>query len=73
MQTIRTLDWTPLDHTARPPVAVGDLVSGDAGGMPIYRVMAYEEGRAWVAIRAGAPARAMLLAGFRWKGRGTAT
>jgi hypothetical protein len=69
MQTARTLDWAPLDHSAKQPVAVGDLVSADAGGMPIYRVMAFEEGRAWVATAAGAPARAMPLDGFRWKGR----
>ena len=69
MLNVRTLDWTPLDHRAHPPVAVGDLVSGDAGGMPIYRVMALEDGRAWVATSQGAPARAMPLEGFRWKGR----
>lgn len=63
------LDWAPLDHTAARPVEVGDLVSADAGGMPIYRVLSLEEGRAWVATREGAPARAMPLDGFRWKGR----
>jgi hypothetical protein len=35
--------------------------------MPIYRVMAFEEGRAWVATGQGAPARAMPLDRFRWK------
>jgi hypothetical protein len=69
MLNVRTLDWAPLDHKAKPPVQIGDLVSADAGGMPIYRVMAFEEGRAWVATRSGAPARAMPLDGFRWKGR----
>jgi hypothetical protein len=63
----RSLDWAPLDHKAARPVEVGDLVSADAGGMPIYRVMAFEEGRAWVATAQGAPARAMPLDGFRWK------
>jgi hypothetical protein len=72
MQTARTLgpqrlDWAPLDHTSRRPVEVGDLVSADAGGMPIYRVLRLEAGRAWVATSAGAPARAMPLDGFRWK------
>lgn len=70
MLNVRALDWAPLDHKATPPVEVGDLVSADAGGMPIYRVMAFEEGRAWVATAQGAPARAMPLEGFRWKGRG---
>jgi hypothetical protein len=69
MLNVRALDWAPLDHRAEQPVAVGDLVSAEAGGMPIYRVMAFEEGRAWVATGQGAPARAMPLEGFRWKGR----
>lgn len=62
------VDWTPLDHAAKDPVRVGDVVSAEAGGMPIYRVMAFEEGRAWVATAQGAPARAMPLDGFRWRG-----
>jgi hypothetical protein len=65
MQHLRSLDWIPLD---REPVAVGDLVSAEAGGLPIYRVVALDEGRAWVATRQGAPARAMSLDGFRWRG-----
>ena len=71
MQTARTLDWALLDHSAKMPVEVGDLVSADAGGMPIYRVLRLDDGRAWVATREGAPARAMPLDGFRWKGRGS--
>jgi hypothetical protein len=63
-----TVDWVLLDHAAPEPVKAGDLVSADAGGLPIYRVMALEEGRAWVAAGKGAPARAMPLAAFRWRG-----
>lgn len=63
-----TVDWVLLDHAAPEPVKAGDLVSADAGGLPIYRVMALEEGRAWVATAKGAPARAMPLDGFRWRG-----
>jgi hypothetical protein len=54
-----TVDWALLDHAAKEPVKVGDMVSADAGGLPIYRVMAFEAGRAWVAAAEGAPARAM--------------
>lgn len=68
MPTARALDWIPLDHAAARPVEIGDMISADAGGAPIYRVMALEKGRAWVATGAGAPARAMPLAGFLWKG-----
>jgi hypothetical protein len=67
MTDLHHLNWAPID-TAREPVHVGDLVSADAGGMPIYSVVAVEEGRAWVAARLGAPARAMPLDGFRWRG-----
>ena len=63
-----TVDWVLLDHAAPQPVKAGDLVSADAGGLPIYRVMALEAGRAWVAAGQGAaPARAMPLDGFRWR------
>jgi hypothetical protein len=67
MPNTRAVDWAPLDHAAKEPVKAGDLVSADAGGMPIYRVTAFEEGRAWVATGKGAPARAMPLDGFRWR------
>jgi hypothetical protein len=63
-----TVDWVLLDHAAPEPVKAGDLVSADAGGLPIYRVMALEAGRAWVAAGQGAPARAMPLDCFRWRG-----
>ena len=68
MPSLRNLDWIPLDPAAREPVHVGDLVSAEAGGLPIYRVVALDEGRAWVATRQGAPARMMPLDGFRWRG-----
>ena len=62
------VDWIPLDLTSSEPVKAGDLVSADAGGLPIYRVMALEEGRAWVAASQGAPAHAVPLDRFRWRG-----
>ena len=68
MQLFRDMDWIPLDAGSCEPVHVGDLVSAEAGGLPIYRVVALDEGRAWVATRLGAPARVMPLAGFRWRG-----
>ena len=37
-----------LDPTAAEPVAVGDLLSVDAGGMPIYRVTKVAAGHVWV-------------------------
>jgi hypothetical protein len=73
MTMAHTVYWSLLDHAAKEPVKVGDMVSADAGGLPIYRVMALEAGRAWVATasvapEARAPACAMPLTGFRWRG-----
>lgn len=62
------VDWALLDHAAREPVRVGDMVSTDAGGMPIYRVMAFADGRALLAGERHSPARHMPLAAFRWRG-----
>ena len=63
-----SVTWAPLDHAAREPVRAGDLISAEAGGLPIYRVVAWEKGRAWVSTRDGAPARAMPLDRFCWRG-----
>jgi hypothetical protein len=68
MSNSHNIDWSLLDVGSPEPVHVGDLVSADAGGMPIYRVMACEPGRAWVATSQGAPARAVPLSTFRWRG-----
>ncbi len=47
MATAHAIDWVLLDHAADRPVDIGDVVSIDAGGMPIYRVVALADGRAW--------------------------
>ena len=62
------VDWALLDHAAREPVRVGDMVSTDAGGMPIFRVLAFEGGRALLEGERHAPARDMPLTAFRWRG-----
>ena len=69
MMSAQSVDWTPLDLSDPQSVKAGDLVSAEAGGLPIYRVMALEEGRAWVAVRPDAPARAVPLDAFRWRAR----
>jgi hypothetical protein len=58
------VDWVFLDKAA---VQIGDLVSADAGGMPTYRVVALEDGRAW--LREGQHERIWVLplAAVRWK------
>jgi hypothetical protein len=48
MPASHVIDWVLLDHTADRPVEVGDMVSVDAGGMPIYRVMALDGRDVWL-------------------------
>jgi hypothetical protein len=64
----RSVEWMLLDHAAAEPVTVGDLVSVDAGGMPIYRVAAVALGHVWVHGERDATTREMPLALFRWRG-----
>ena len=61
------IDWTLLDHTAPDPVRVGDVVSADAGGMPIYRVVALDGGRVWLGDERQAHVSVMPLERFRWR------
>lgn len=39
------VEWTLITPN---DVGPGDVVSADAGGMPIYRVLAVEDGQAWL-------------------------
>lgn len=64
----RSIDWMLLDHAAAEPVAVGDLLSVDAGGMPIYRVTKVAPGHVWVGGERDPAEREMPLALFRWRG-----
>jgi len=57
------VNWVPLKTEA---VSVGDLVSTDAGGMPIYRVVAVEGGKAWVQ-NDRRPTEVMPINRFHWK------
>jgi hypothetical protein len=70
MSALRALEWELLDHDAADPVRSGDLVSADAGGLPIYRVIGLE-GRAvrLDPAQAHPSAAVMPLGAFRWRGR----
>jgi hypothetical protein len=57
------VDWVLLSNTK---VKVGDLISTDAGGMPVYRVVALREGAALVE-GAGASSHTVTLDHFTWK------
>ena len=52
---------------AQDAVQAGDLVSADAGGMPIYRVVAVENGQAWLQGDRQSELRVMPLDRLHWK------
>lgn len=58
------IDWV---HLANDNVKAGDLVSAEAGGMPIYRVVAVEDGQALLQDERGAELQTMPLHRFHWK------
>lgn len=62
------IKWELLDHAAARPVQVGDIVSVEAGGMPIFRVVGLAGTKAWLDDDAGRVRRLMALDSFRWRG-----
>ena len=64
MASLGSFDWVLLE---RDHVNAGDVVSADAGGMPIYQVLAVEDGKAWVKDDMHPAPHAMPLDRFRWK------
>lgn len=64
------INWELLDHGADRPVRVGDIVSVEAGGMPIFRVVGLAGTKAWLDDEMGRVRRLTTLDGFRWRGAG---
>jgi hypothetical protein len=62
------VDWVLL--TGDASVQVGDLVSADAGGMPIYRVVRIADGHAWVQAEGQPQVQEAQLERFHWKAAG---
>jgi hypothetical protein len=58
------VDWVLVDKDA---VSVGDTVSADAGGMPVYRVMGLANGVALLQDEQHADLRQAPLECFPWK------
>ena len=67
MAASRPIQWKLLDHAADAPVQVGDMVSSDAGGMPIYRVQRLADGKVWLAGERQGDPRPMPLEQFCWR------
>lgn len=62
------IKWELLDHAAERPVQVGDVVSVEAGGMPIFRVVGLAGTKAWLDDEVGRVRHLMTLDVFRWRG-----
>jgi hypothetical protein len=73
MSGLKEIDWQYLDLPTRSSVKVGELVSAEAGGWPIYRVMALADGRAWLREEFEGVDRVAPLTAFHWKASGATT
>jgi hypothetical protein len=56
-----------LDGEAARSVRAGDIVSAAAGGLPIYRIMSLESGRAWLRDIETGSDQVTPFTGFHWK------
>jgi hypothetical protein len=61
------INWVYLDRADEAHVHQGELISADAGGLPIYRVMGLSNGRAWLRDTRDGSDRVGLLESFHWK------
>ena len=61
------IDWQYLDIPSEQTVRVGEFVSAEAGGLPIYQVMALSDGRAWLREEHDGIDRVAPLSAFHWK------
>jgi hypothetical protein len=67
MAKFRAVNWVLLEHAARP-VQVGDLLSIDAGGMPIFQVTDIADGMVSLRDERHPPMQVRSLDAFRWMG-----
>ena len=61
------IKWVRLDHSDEDAVAPGDMVSVDAGGMPIFKVLRCQDGVVWLGGEHRQTVLVQPLATFRWK------
>jgi hypothetical protein len=71
MASAHAVDWILLNDGVEGAVRIGDVVSRDAGGMPIYKVLALDGGRAWLRDDRHALVQNLSLEDFRWKAAAT--
>ena len=61
------IDWVYLNLASETDVRIGELISAEAGGLPIYRVIALSNGRAWLKDLKDGSDRVTPLNAFHWK------
>ena len=66
-RTAGNIDWIYLNVADESCVRVGELISAEAGGLPIYKVMALSNGRAWLKDLDDGSDRVTPLSAFSWK------
>ena len=67
MPDSRHIDWVLLDPARGQGASVGDLISSDAGGMPVYQLVGLKDRTAVVRDPRGGAEQTMPLGRFRWK------
>ena len=66
-ETAKNVEWEYFDRDTLGVISVGALISTEAGGLPIYRVMSLKDGRAWLRDIIDGADRVTPLAGFHWR------
>jgi hypothetical protein len=61
------IEWVYLDKASERDVHPGELISAEAGGLPIYRVIELVNGRAWLKDLRDGSDRVGALGEFHWK------
>lgn len=64
---VAQIDWRYLDEGEKPGLKIGEVVSTEAGGMPIYRIMSLGDGRAWLRNVDDGSDRLTPLGQFHWR------
>ncbi|MBV9509494.1 MAG: hypothetical protein JO303_04350 [Caulobacteraceae bacterium] len=67
------VEWTFVDRELADAVEVGDRVSAEAGGLPVYRVLKLQDGRAWLRDEEHMSDMISPLDRFHWKATSWAT
>ena len=61
------IEWEYFDRDTLGMISEGALISAEAGGLPIYRVMRLGDGRVWLRDVLEGCDRVTPRAGFHWR------